>query len=167
VKLVPGKAWRQKKLQYYASRRDSLIHPMKRFACEPTSSRNADADLRWPGTQNPIGWKRKDSCYQRPVIADFRTSNREPSWLIKMENALVDLAQALRERLAVIRDGQSRRDEAKHVARLKAISERIDDLQTRLPKPIDPQLAHYLQRKSYDKALEYLEGWITANTAPQ
>jgi hypothetical protein len=67
----------------------------------------------------------------------------------------------------VIRDGQSRRDEAKHVARLKAISERIDDLQTRLPKPIDPQLAHYLQRKSYDKALEYLEGWITANTAPQ
>jgi hypothetical protein len=139
---------------------------MKRFACEPTSSRNADADLRCPGTQNPIGWKRKDSCYQRAVIADFRTSNREP-WLIKMENALVDLAQALRERLAVIRDEQSRRDEAKHVARLKAISERIDDLQTRLPKTVDPRLAHYLERKSYDKALEYLEEWITANTARQ
>jgi hypothetical protein len=26
-----------------------------------------------------------------------------------------------------------------------------------LPKPIDPQLAHFLQRKSYDKALEFLE----------
>ncbi len=75
-----------------------------------------------------------------------------------MENALVDLAQALRERLAVIRDEQSRRDEAKHMARLKAISERIDNLQTRLPKPVDPRLAHYLQRKSYDKALEFLEG---------
>jgi len=75
-----------------------------------------------------------------------------------MENALVDLAQALRERLAVIRDEQSRSDEAKHIARLKAVSERIDDLQTRLPKPIDPRLAHYLQRKSYDKALEFLEG---------
>ena len=75
-----------------------------------------------------------------------------------MEKPLVDLAQALRDRLAVIRDEQSRRDETKHMARLKAISERIDDLQTRLPKPVDPRLAHYLQRKSYDKALEFLEG---------
>jgi hypothetical protein len=82
-----------------------------------------------------------------------------------MENAVIDLAQALRERLTVIRDEQSRRDEAKHIARLKAISERIDDLQTRLPKPVDPRLAHYLQRKSYDKALEYLEEEISANTA--
>ena len=84
-----------------------------------------------------------------------------------MENALVDLAQALRERLAIIRDEQSRRDEAKHLARLKVISERIEDLQTRLSKPVDPRLAHYLQRKSYDKALEYLEDKITANTAPR
>jgi hypothetical protein len=75
-----------------------------------------------------------------------------------MENALVDLAQALRERIAVIRDQQSRQDEAKHMARLKDVSERIDNLQTRLAKPIDPRLAHYLQRKSYDKALEFLEG---------
>jgi hypothetical protein len=81
-----------------------------------------------------------------------------------MEKLLVDLAQILRERLAVIRDEQSRRDEAKHIARLKAISEQIDDLQTRLPKPIDPRLAHYLERKSYDKALDFLEGMITANT---
>jgi hypothetical protein len=81
-----------------------------------------------------------------------------------MEKPLVDLAQILRERLAVIRDEQSRRDEAKHIARLKAISEQIDDLQTRLPKPIDPRLAHYLERKSYDKALDFLEGMITANT---
>jgi len=83
----------------------------------------------------------------------------------EMENALVDLAQALRERLTVIRDEQSRRDEAKHVARLKAVSERIDDLQARLSKPIDPRLAHYLQRKSYDKALELLEEMISASTA--
>jgi hypothetical protein len=81
-----------------------------------------------------------------------------------MEKPLVDLAQILRERLAVIRDEQSRLDEKKHIARLKAISEQIDDLQTRLPKPIDPKLAHYLQRKSYDKALDFLEGMITSNT---
>jgi hypothetical protein len=74
-----------------------------------------------------------------------------------MESALADLAQALRERLAVIRDEHSRRDEAKHIARLKAVSEKIDVLHARLPQPVDPRLAHFLQRKSYDKALEYLE----------
>ncbi len=75
-----------------------------------------------------------------------------------MENAVSELAQALRERLAMIHDEESRCDEVKHVARLRAVSEKIDRLQAALPRPIDPQLAHYLQRKSYDKALEYLEG---------
>jgi hypothetical protein len=84
-----------------------------------------------------------------------------------MENALVDLAQALRERLAVIRDEQSRRDEVKHIERLRAVSEKIDRLQAILPRPIDPRLAHYLERKSYDKALELLGGQITASTAPR
>jgi hypothetical protein len=73
-------------------------------------------------------------------------------------NALADLREALRERLAIIRDEESRQDETKHIARLKAVSEKIDKLQGALPQPLDPQLAHYLQRKSYDKALEYLEG---------
>jgi hypothetical protein len=82
-----------------------------------------------------------------------------------MENALVHLAQALRERLVVIHDEQSRCDEVKHVARLRTVSEKIDRLQATLPQPIDPRLAHYLQRKSYDKALEFLEQQITANTA--
>jgi hypothetical protein len=75
-----------------------------------------------------------------------------------MGNALVDLAQALRERLSIIQDDQSRRDEAKHVERLRAVSEKIDKLHAALPQPVDPRLAHYLQRKSYDKALEFLEG---------
>jgi hypothetical protein len=76
-----------------------------------------------------------------------------------MENGkpLDDLAQALRERLAVIRDEESRRDQAKHIERLRAVSEKIDRLQESLPPSIDSQLKHYLDRKSYDKALEYLE----------
>ena len=74
-----------------------------------------------------------------------------------MQNAIADLKEALRERLAVIQDEQSRRDEAKHVARLLAVSEKIDKLAAALPRPIDPQLAHYLQRRSYEKALEFLE----------
>ena len=75
-----------------------------------------------------------------------------------MDAALLDLAEALRERLAVIRDEESRRDEATHIERLKAASEKIDKLQREVPQPIDPRLAHYLERRSYDKALEYLEG---------
>ena len=34
---------------------------------------------------------------------------------------------------------------------------KIDSLQADLPQPIDPRLKHYLERKSYDKALELLE----------
>ena len=74
-----------------------------------------------------------------------------------MESALADLAQALRERLALIRDEESRRDEAKHIARLRAVSEKIDELQAALPQRVDPRLAHYLQRRSYEKALEFIE----------
>ena len=75
-----------------------------------------------------------------------------------MESDLADLAQALRERLAVIRDEESRSDQAKHIDRLRAASERIDRLQESLPPSIDPRLKHYLERKSYDKALELLKG---------
>ena len=75
-----------------------------------------------------------------------------------MEAALLDLAEALRERLAVIQDEESRRDQATHIERLKAVSEKIEKLQREIPQPVDPRLAHYLERKSYDKALEYLEG---------
>jgi hypothetical protein len=74
-----------------------------------------------------------------------------------MERALAELAQALRERLAVIRDEESRRDHTKHMDRLRAISEKIDRLQESLPPSTDPRLLHYLDRKSYDKALEHLE----------
>ena len=75
-----------------------------------------------------------------------------------MHDATSDLAVALRERLAVIGDEHSRREADKHMARLREASEKIDNLAAALPKPVDPQLAHFLQRKSYDKALEFLEG---------
>ena len=74
-----------------------------------------------------------------------------------MEDVMVDLREALRERLAIIGDEESRRDEPAHMARLQAISERIDKLAAASPRPIDPRLAHFLQRRSYDKALEFLE----------
>jgi hypothetical protein len=74
-----------------------------------------------------------------------------------MESALADLAQALRERLAIIHNDESRRNPDAHIARLRAVSEKIEQLQAALPRPVDARLAHYLERRSYDKALEYLE----------
>ena len=77
-----------------------------------------------------------------------------------MENSLAELAQALRERLAIIRDQESRSNEAKHIVRLRTVSEKIDRLQESLIQQLDPRLKHYLDRKSYDKALEHLEAQL-------
>lgn len=74
-----------------------------------------------------------------------------------MENVILDLASALRDRLAIIGDQESRCDPETHLARLKNVSERIEEIRARLPRPVDPQLAHYLERSSYDKALKFLE----------
>lgn len=75
-----------------------------------------------------------------------------------MKGVEQELATALRERLAIISDQQSRRSPEQHMERLKAISERIERLGVKLPQPVNPRLAHFLERRSYDKALEVLEG---------
>jgi hypothetical protein len=74
-----------------------------------------------------------------------------------MDNILSDLAAALRERLAIIGDENSRRDPDRHTERLRTVSEKIEELERRLPAKIDPELRHFLQRRSYSKALEILE----------
>jgi hypothetical protein len=74
-----------------------------------------------------------------------------------MDAQLAELALALRERLAVIGDEESRRDPDRHMKRLRDVSERIERLEQDLPPKIDPQLRHFLQRRSYSKALELLE----------
>jgi hypothetical protein len=75
-----------------------------------------------------------------------------------MDAALTDLAAALRERLAIISDEESRRDPTRHTERLQAVSERIEQLEKQLPVGINPELRHFLQRRSYSKALELLAG---------
>jgi hypothetical protein len=75
-----------------------------------------------------------------------------------------ELASALHERLSVIGDREFyARDPVAHLAKLQAVSERIVTLQTELPPPLDPQLAHFLQRSSYDKALMFIEEYLAAN----
>jgi hypothetical protein len=73
-------------------------------------------------------------------------------------DAYIALTTALRERLAVIGDREAyARDPEAHLERLKIASEEITRCTRLLPQPIAPELAHYLQRASYDKALVWLE----------
>ena len=76
-------------------------------------------------------------------------------------NIYEKLAAALRERLAVISDRDLyNRDPSGHLEKLKAASEKIVALQRELPPGVDPQLGHYLQRCSYDKALAFIEALL-------
>ena len=74
-----------------------------------------------------------------------------------MDDTLTELAAALRERLEIVADDESRRDPERHLERLKTVSTRLEALEGRLPHTIDPLLRHLLQRRSYSKALEYLD----------
>ena len=78
----------------------------------------------------------------------------------KMKDAAARLTDALRERLALIADEDSRRDAQGHMGRLRQVSERINELAAELPRPVDPRLEHYLTRCSYSKALEFLEAGL-------
>lgn len=76
--------------------------------------------------------------------------------IFHVNETLKNLVDALRERVAIIGDEESRRDSSRHMARLQEISERIEKIERGLPANLDPQLRHYLQRRSYSKALDHL-----------
>ena len=79
-----------------------------------------------------------------------------------MPDLFAELADALRERLAVIADRELyARDPAAHLEKLKAASQKITQLGAALPRPLPGDFAHYLQRASYEKAL----AWIETNKA--
>ena len=67
------------------------------------------------------------------------------------------LANALRERLRIIADTIAREtDPVGHLSQLKAASDKIERLRAELPVTVDPQLNHFLERCSYNKALAFL-----------
>lgn len=77
-----------------------------------------------------------------------------------MQTDLSALARALRERLTVIADHAHRdRDAAGHLQRLMDVAARIDARVAELPPGgLDPRLNHFLEGRSYDKALAWIEG---------
>lgn len=74
------------------------------------------------------------------------------------EAQLQALAEALRERRRLIGDREFyARDPVAHLSALERVSEHIRVKATEIPSPTPPQLAHFLERCSYDKALAWIE----------
>jgi hypothetical protein len=74
--------------------------------------------------------------------------------MTELERALLDALKELESALAADRGGVVRSD-------VGAALRRIDTLSAQLPDSADPELKHFLQRKSYEKArmrLQELEG---------
>jgi len=75
--------------------------------------------------------------------------------------SLIELENALRERLRVIADHEFRdRDPAGHLEALKSASEGLARLGDSLAPGLPPRLAHFLERCSYDKAIAFVEGML-------
>ena len=78
------------------------------------------------------------------------------------------LADALRERMAIIADRDLyQRDPSAHLEKLKVVSQRIEQCAGALPPPISGELAHYIQRASFAKALGWIEERIAQGGSPQ
>jgi len=75
-----------------------------------------------------------------------------------MDEYYATLAKALRDRIQVIADSRLRdQDPTGHLTKLREASERIEELKKSLPFDSDPMLAHYLDRMSLTKALEFIQ----------
>ncbi len=79
-----------------------------------------------------------------------------------MNADLLELREALQRRLNVVADREFYdRDPAGHLEQLKSASTRVDELAEKIAPHADPMLRHYLERQSYVKALDFLNGLET------
>lgn len=71
---------------------------------------------------------------------------------------LSELAQLLQRRLEIIADHAWRdRDQPGHLDALKKVSVEIDTAKKQVPRHLDGELNHYLERCSFDKALARIQ----------
>lgn len=75
------------------------------------------------------------------------------------QKIFIQLREVLQARHEIIADHDHRdRDPAGHLERLKTVSLELERLEQQLPPDTDPHLRHFLQRRSYEKALAQLGG---------
>lgn len=72
--------------------------------------------------------------------------------------SLAGLAHLLRRRMEVVADRAFyERDPEGHLKALQEVSRELDQNVEQLNHELPPQLRHYFERQSYQKALDYLE----------
>lgn len=72
------------------------------------------------------------------------------------------LLTAVKGRLDIVADHAFRdRDPAAHLAALKSAAAVLDAEVANLPATTDPMLRHYLERQSFAKALDWLQGSVS------
>jgi len=89
---------------------------------------------------------------------DKRPEFRYPFGMTDTEQTILDELLGLERALASLPSADPKPD-------LVAIFQRIDQLAADLPRDADPQLLHFLQKKSYEKARLHLQGRATARGA--
>lgn len=71
--------------------------------------------------------------------------------MTELEKRILESLNELEQAARAIKEGGSKPD-------VGALLRRVDDLTHQLPKDSDPNLLHYLHRKSYEKARLCLQG---------
>lgn len=87
--------------------------------------------------------------------ADYRVGNRAFQWYSK---GMTDKEQAILDTLLELEEAVRAMPAANPKPDLRPLFGKLDQLARELPKGADPNLAHYLQRKSYQKARLLLQG---------
>jgi len=74
---------------------------------------------------------------------------------------LTELAQLLRKRLDVVADRAFyERDPEQHLQTLQRVSMELDQRVSQHRNELPPELRHFFERQSYQKALHYLESEV-------
>ena len=77
---------------------------------------------------------------------------------------MTELEQQLHEALVSLDQAVKGYAASRQSVDLMPLLRRIDELGARLPPGTDPQLVHFIQRKSFEKAILWLEGRKTEIT---
>jgi len=96
------------------------------------------------------------------MVPDFIVSEPQNGKTHSVENTL---EKSLLNALVELDNAVKTMPTANPKPNLLPIFSRLDELTKRLPRDADPQLLHYLHKKSYEKARLWLQGCDAENTA--
>ena len=94
------------------------------------------------------------STIDGPILPCFSLGLR---YILETAAIMTEVEQSILETLRGLESAVAQMATARPKPNLAAIFERIDVLTEQLPKGTDPQLLHFLHRKSYQKARALLE----------